>query len=185
LYGFFDKKKWVWKQFKCIPGEVFLTEDELDVKKQVGVVIEPRTKGKPNKQWPIDRYQEVADQLVAEGYTVSQLCAPNTAALLKGVQKIVTRSFRHALGALSKAQLYLGCEGGLHHGAAAVNVPAVVIFGGFIGPETTGYDNHHNIAVPPACGSQQRCAHCERVMASITTEEVLKAAKEQLTRNAQ
>ncbi len=165
---------WQWNVFQCIPGEIFLTDDERDVDTEVGVVIEPRTKNKPNKQWPVDRYQAVADELVASGYTVSQLVPPNQKPLLYGVQRITTGSFRRALGVLSHAQLYIGGEGGLHHGSAALDVPAVVLFGGFIGPETTGYKNHVNLTGgAKACGSPWTCSHCKKAMEDIPIDEVL------------
>jgi len=45
-------------------------------------------------------------------------------------------------------------EGGISHIAAALNVPAVVLFGGFSDPEWTGYPDHVNIT------SDIECKHC-------------------------
>lgn len=178
LYGYYaNGNKWHWRPFKCVPGEVFLTEQECAVSQEVGIIIEPRTKDKPNKQWPVDRYQDVADELVGRGFTVSQLVAPHQRPILRGIQKITTETFRRALGVMSNASLYIGAEGGLHHGAAALNVPAVVLFGGFIGPETTGYDSHTNLTGgAKACGSQWTCSHCAKAMQNISVEEVLSAS---------
>lgn len=181
LYGQAVGNKWHWNPFKCIPGEVFLTEQECSVTQEVGVIIEPRTKDKPNKQWPVDRYQDVADELVRQGFTVSQLVPPNQRPTLRGIQRISTASFRRALGIMSHASLYIGAEGGLHHGAAALSVPAVVLFGGFIGPETTGYDSHTNLTGgAKACGSQWPCTHCAVAMRKISVEQVLSASLEYL-----
>ena len=41
--------------------------------------------------------------------------------------------------------LFLGHEGGFAHAAAALSKPAVVIYGGWIPPEVTGYEFHENI----------------------------------------
>lgn len=181
LYGSYVSNRWRWRNFQCVPGEVFLTEEELDVDQDIGIVIEGRTKNKPNKQWPVVRYQTVADMLVEQGYTVSQLVGPGQKPLLRGVQRVVTSTFRHALGALSKASLYIGAEGGLHHGAAALGVPAVVLFGGFIGPETTGYASHVNLTGgAKACGSSWRCSHCKQAMDNISVDEVVSSALDQL-----
>ncbi len=43
------------------------------------------------------------------------------------------------------AKAYLGIEGGLHHLAAAVGTPAVVVFGAFNPRHIIGYEMHKNI----------------------------------------
>jgi hypothetical protein len=45
-------------------------------------------------------------------------------------------------------------EGGMHHAAAAVGVPAVVLFGGFIPPEIMGYKGQISLTGgATACGN--------------------------------
>ena len=56
-----------------------------------------------------------------------------------------TTTFRHALQVLSKAKLFVGTDGGLHHAAAALGIPSVVIWTGFTSPRHLGYDTHRNI----------------------------------------
>ena len=83
------------------------------------------------------------------------------------------------LAALSGAKLAVLPEGGLHHGAAALGVKAVVLFGGFIPPEVTGYPQcgHINLTGGAlACGSIHKCEHCVVAMNSITVDEVLDSA---------
>jgi ADP-heptose:LPS heptosyltransferase len=96
--------------------------------------------------------------------------------------RVVTHSFRDALGVLSLARLYIGPEGGLHHAAAALGIPAVVIFGGFNSPKSTGYPWQSNITGSSGepCGSVAACWHCRDAMASITVERVLEAARAEL-----
>src|SRR5262249_3229320 len=90
-------------------------------------------------------------------------------------------TFRDALCVLSLARLYIGPEGGLHHAAAALGVPAVVIFGGFNSPKATGYAWHSNIVAPgEPCGTVAYCLHCRDAMKSITVERVLNAARAEL-----
>ena len=68
--------------------------------------------------------------------------APFTSGLAR---QIKTKGFRHALAVPQNASLYIGPEGGLHHGVASVGVAAVVLFGDFIPPAVTGYSHHANL----------------------------------------
>ena len=52
----------------------------------------------------------------------------------------------------------------MHHAAAATDKNAVVIFGGHISPNITGYDIHTNIYVDinkSPCGEKNICTHCK------------------------
>lgn len=182
LYGSFSGGRWRWKDFKCIPGQIYFEPQELQFSQPIGeVIIEPRVKrDKVNKLWPTERYQKVADELMRRGFSCSQLVPPKEKPLLRGVSVVNTETFRRAVAAMSRIRLFIGAEGGLHHGAAAMGAKAVVIFGGFIGPNTTGYDWHHNIAVGPPCGSGVACVHCKKILQSISAEQVLEAALDQL-----
>lgn len=89
---------------------------------------------------------------------------------------IQTPDFWRACAILSRASAYVGHEGGLHHAAAALGIPGVVIFGGFISPETTGYDCHVNLFTGGnACGNRTPCMHCRDAMNRITPEAVAEA----------
>ena len=46
----------------------------------------------------------------------------------------------------------IALEGGLMHVANAVNRPSVIIYGGAIHPEVSGYEAHVNIHTEPHCG---------------------------------
>lgn len=181
--------RWVWNyDFHAIPGEVVFDRRELAAGARHGegfVVIEPevpRWKAvAPNKDWGRANYQQVADALHQRGHRVVQFRSEKGAPPLAGVEQLQTISFRDALAILSHAALYIGPEGGLHHGAAAVDVPAVVIFGGFIPPSVTGYAHHANLTGgAEACGSLVTCKHCAAAMANISPDEVLAAAYERL-----
>jgi len=87
---------------------------------------------------------------------------------------------------LARCSLYIGPEGGLHHGAAAVGTPAVVIFGGYIHPTTTGYAAHVNLfGADEACGNTTECQHCKLAMDAITVDQVYEAAKGILSETSQ
>lgn len=154
------------------------------------IVVEPRVKptgacAGDNKQWPTERYAALADALKREtGLRVVQLVPPYVRALFGAVEVIRTPTFRHALAVLKRAELYIGPEGGLHHGAAAVDTKAVVIFGGFNTPRSTGYPWHANLTVGEPCGTIAPCPHCRDAMASIGVDQVLDAALGQLKREA-
>lgn len=184
-YGTVKSGRWIFKDFECPRGEIFFSESELRFgnanSPKPFVVVEPRVKllgacAGENKQWPIDRYEVVAKEIRNIGFEVVQLVPAGKEPLLANAEVIKTENFRLALSVLKNATLYIGPEGGLHHGAAAVGVPAVVIFGGFNTPKSTGYNFHENIAVGEPCGSINKCSHCAKIMKSISAERVLKSA---------
>lgn len=174
--------------FRAPRGEFFFDDAEIAFAEAAGcgfVVIDGYIPPKPqsqNKKWP--HYLRVAAHLGAEGHEIRQFRRPGQRdGLIPGVRTIETPSFRAAAAVLARAALYIGPEGGLHHAAAAVNTPAVVLFGGFISPKTTGYDDHVNIFTGgQACGSLQPCDHCRQAMAKITAGMVIEGAKAALAR---
>ncbi len=181
----YAKDKWIWNyDFKPMPGEIFFNDEELafaDKAAQNFIIVEPYVPEykscATNKTWPLIRYVHVVELLKRKGVSVQQF--RNSGSPLPGVGTIKAPSFRHALAVLSRASLYIGPEGGLHHGAAAVKIPAVVIFGGFIPPQVTGYDSHTNMTgdSEKACGSLGPCSHCKQAMESIKVKHVYHAAK--------
>jgi len=190
LYNRRVGERWEWNyDFRAVPGEMFFSRAEREFAGRIAtgfVLIEPNVPQfksvAPNKTWPLERYQDAADRLVRSGHAVRQFVYKGGHRLDR-VKGIEAPNFRHALAALSRAALYLGPEGGLHHGAAAVNVPGVVLFGGFIPPQVTGYDSHINLTGgAEACGSFNRCPHCEAAMAAISVDEVEGACSSVLAR---
>lgn len=166
------------------PGEMFFEARESKFAEQFEpgfLLIEPNVPAHkscaPNKQWPVDRYESIASEFTSAGYRVVQFGYPGARHRLRNARYVNAPSFRHALALLARARLAILPEGGLHHGAAAVGVKAVVLFGGFIPPAVTGYDMHVNLdGGAEACGSLQPCEHCKAAMAAISTDDVLKAA---------
>jgi len=175
-YNRLDKAagRWIWNyDFKATPGEIYFREP---MPKNHGFIyIEPNVPWKksvaPNKYWGLEKFQAVATLLCKAGFQVVQSNYGRDK--LTGVKIVDTPSFRHALAFLSRARVALWPEGGLHHGAAALAIPAVVLFGGFIPPAVTGYSDHVNLTggVEP-CGNFKPCQHCRAAMARISVEEV-------------
>jgi len=184
IYNRQEGDRWIWnREFQAKPGEIFLNAEEKQFSRALEpgfVLIEPTVpswkSAAPNKQWPVERYREVARQLRAAGHDVAQLVYPKVTQIPEA-RPIATKDFRYAMAAMGRAVLYIGPEGGLHHAAAAMARPAVVLFGGFIPPAVTGYATHTNLTGgAEACGSLKPCAHCRAAMNAISVDEVVAAA---------
>lgn len=170
-------QRWVWRDWICPVGEIHLGERErLFAAGYAGrVILEPALKAEasPNKDWGRLRWAELARQLSRQGHRVAQFAGPGMACL-PGVELIRTASFREACAVLACARLTVLPEGGLHHAAAALGTPTIVIFGGYISPRQTGYAHQVNLFTGGTpCGMRERCRHCELAMQRIATEEVL------------
>lgn len=170
---------WIWNyNFKVKPGEIFLTEaDQINDLPDNLVMIEPNVPLKscgPNKQWPIERFELVTDELIRLGFTVRQFDYGRPNRIVPGIQ---TKTFRQAVSLLKKCVFAILPEGGLHHAAAAVNAPAVVLFGGFVPPTVLGYSFHVNLTGDVvACGSFGPCQHCAEAMNAISVDDVIEAS---------
>jgi ADP-heptose:LPS heptosyltransferase len=175
-------EKWTWKAFKPTPGEIYFNQHEIKFAKQFKpqIIIQPflKQRASPNKQW--HHWFEFVKMAHLAGYELTQL-APIGTPNFYNVNMIFTQDFRTACAVLANSVAYVGHEGGLHHAAAALNIPAVVLFGGFISPENTGYDMHRNIFTGgKACGMRIECQHCAKAMDAITPEMVLNHLRELL-----
>ncbi len=174
------------QEFEAVNGEIFFTDDELSNAEAAlqnistpFIIIEPSAKvQKNNKGWIWERWLEVIKR---SPYTFVQLGPNENTDLLDGCQRIVTETFRDACAVLNASVqkgLLLATEGGLHHAAAAVNLPAIVLWSHFSHEENLGYQNHINIRWNGAgepCGLMAPCVHCKRSMEMIKVEDVLLA----------
>jgi hypothetical protein len=171
-------KRWIWNyDFKAVPGEFFFSDHDraCAIRRPLGVLIEPNVPWHksvaPNKDWGLARYQRLADMLQADGFSVYQNSFGT--ARLTNVNVVHVPSFRQVAASLTGYDLIICPEGGLHHAAAAVGAKAIVIFGGFIPPQVTGYEFHVNLTGgAEACGSWNRCQHCRDALDRITVEKV-------------
>jgi hypothetical protein len=175
------------RPYRARRGELFFSAAErdharallADLRKRgtLLVSIEPNVAYGPNKDWGFDRWQRVADALGANATLVQPSYGKP---ILRGVEAIESTSFRSFAAILAECDLHLGPEGGLHHAAAAVGCPAVVVFGGRIHPDITGYSFHANLyrdEPGSRCGMIAPCAHCRRCLDSIAVGELLAAAR--------
>jgi ADP-heptose:LPS heptosyltransferase len=169
--------RWMWTDYKPHVGELYLQQDELAYSSHLkpDIVIEPNLKGRasPNKDWGRDRWVRLILMMHAAGLRPVQLGQAGTRRL-PNAAFIETSSFRLACAVLSRARAAVLHEGGLHHAAAALGVRSVVIYGGYISPNQTGYDMHRNLFTGgKPCGMRIPCRHCHRAMSAITPEMVL------------
>lgn len=167
--------QWVWKAWGPPRGELYLSDEEKAFGDQHAgcVIIEPNIKpgASPNKQWGWVRWNKLAWLLGERGVRVTQL-GTGGMPQLQGVHFIDTASMRLAAAVIARARACVVPEGGLHHVAAAFKTPAVVIYGGYIAPTVTGYEDQVNIFAggeeyPLGCGMRVPCDHCAKAMASI------------------
>lgn len=180
--------KVVYKEsYRPTPGEIFFTEQEkAQYAKYSGFIyIEPNVKffqGQPtfggNKDWGFERWQEVVNR---SPYEFIQ----GKGRKLDGVTQVDTERFRDACALLSRSRLFVGPDGGMHHAAAALGLPAVVVWGGLVGPEVLGYDTHTNLRGKGvrSCGNHKPCEHCRDAMNKVTVDMVIDAIHKEMNQD--
>lgn len=181
IYNSASRDRWIWNyDFKVKPGELFFDESEKwcgDIPDNL-VLIEPNVPNKPcgpNKQWPVERFRALVKALTDLGLDVRQFGygGPH-----RVCDELITKTYREAASLLDRCLFAVLPEGGLHHAAAAVDTPAVVLHGGFTPPAVLGYDCHVNLTGgATACGSFNECKHCREAMNAITVDTVVTACE--------
>ena len=151
--------------YRPVPSPIVLDPIENDY-----VIIEPTIKlgAPPAKLW--HHYQQVVDAIDAK---FLQFCNKT----LDGTD-IKTTTLTEAARLMAGCRLYVGAEGFLHHLAAALGKPAVVIIGAYSPVEVIGYNFHTNIAVndPEELGHSTKTGAMDR----ITPEQVIEACRKLL-----
>jgi ADP-heptose:LPS heptosyltransferase len=178
--------------------ELFLTPAELNVaRKRVSlanlgqsvrkpvVLIGSGGKLKPthNREWGMVNYRAIAEALRPHAALLQisgeeQLRAGGVA--LPDLRNIPVRQ---AAALFSVCDAMLVQEGGLMHVARAVNAPCVSLFGGYVLPRHTGYDEQTNFWSKPECSPciplLKDCFHL-KCMVGITPRHVLRALAEKI-----
>ncbi len=175
-------EKWTWRPYTPIPADIVFTPEELAFAAPYRgmVMVEPNAKeiGHKNRDWGWPNWWKF--DAIARFENLVQCTRPGVN-LLPNAKHVLTTSFRQTAAVLSVCRAFVGAEGGLVHAAAAVGVPAVVAWGGFIGPNITGYKHHRNLftgGVP--CGMRTDCKHCRDAMNKITPEMMFNELKDVL-----
>ena len=140
------------------------------------------------KQWPVERYAEVAQELGAQGIRSLVNHGPGEEELAAHVEQnsdghAVASSFTisQLMAITRKASLFIGGDTGPMHLAALLNVPVVALFGP-TDPARNGPYGTKSIVLrdPASVTSHKRVRETEAGLRNITTAQVLKAARELL-----
>lgn len=172
-YSKSDKRRWFytsWKAPELSPADLpWLDWDAM--RPMEYVIVEPTLKANasPNKQW--GKWQRFVN---ANPDIKFMQLGPGNANRLQGVKHVQTRTFHEALVYLGSARAAVLPEGGLHHAAAAMDVPSIVLFGGMTSPDNTGYANQTNLYVDDeeALGWRVPNKACDRAWDLITVDLV-------------
>jgi len=89
------------------------------------------------KQWAVDKFARVVEELAGRGFITVALGAPHEAPVVEalsenasvGIVGLTDLSLPEVTALAARARLFVGNDSGIAHIAAAVNTPAVVIFG--------------------------------------------------------
>ena len=164
----------IFNNYRPKPAHLFFTDKELEWARQNApkdfIVIEPNVK--ETYKHTVNKAWHYWDELLKHDYPFYQLGMKEPI-----TRRIKTQNFREALLILSQAKMFVGTDGGLHHAAAALGIPAVVIWTGFTSPKHLGYDSHINLHDGgEPCGTYSGlCPHCVKISKKITVEQVLNA----------
>jgi ADP-heptose:LPS heptosyltransferase len=178
-------RKYIWNpDFKIQPGEFFFSAEELvcSIKKPF-IVIEPNLAWQRqvnfNKDWGKGKFEKLGKTMVEHGHTVVQFIHGNTRRKIDGAYHVSTPRFHQAAAIMSHASLIIAPEGANHHAAAALGIPAVIVWGAWSPPQTMGYESQIKLTggATEACGRIDSCAHCREAMDRISIDEVYQAAE--------
>jgi ADP-heptose:LPS heptosyltransferase len=176
------KEKWTWKAYRPPVGELYFTDAERALAAQyaprVVIDIDIKAGASPNKQWGRHNWEQLAKLLRAADVHVYQM-GPLPPTMVPHATFAKTETVRQAAALIANSRAVICHEGALHHIAAAVGTPAVVIYGGYISPEVTGYDGQEALFAGDGlgCGMRVACQHCRDAMDSIKPEAVVAALK--------
>ena len=134
-----------------------------------------------NKEWLDDYWQELTLSLMGRVIFVSTVSKENEDRPRLPYVDYLYSDFRIAAAVLKYSDIYVGIEGGLHHAAAALKKPGIVIFGHWISPNVSGYSYHTNFYdknIEKGCGSLTLCQKCLEYMKNLSTKKVLEALSE-------
>ena len=175
IASFVKRERYIFKEdFRAPYGKIYLTDEEREWASGHGeyVLVEPYIKDDmpqlkigQNKAW--DKW----DQLLRLDYPWLQIGTKPAK-----TRQVKTDTIRKALAMVAGAKLVVTTDGLLHHAAAALGVPAIVLWGGVVSPKILGYPTHINIwNGAKSCGTFAHvCQHCKDAMASITVDQVRK-----------
>jgi heptosyltransferase-1 len=140
------------------------------------------------KQWPAERYGEVARQLANDGVRALINFGPGEEALMRAVESASEGTAKGIAGSLTelvaltrRARLFIGGDTGPMHLAAALGIPVVAIFGP-TNPARNGPFGTRSIVLRSSASptTHSRRAQPDPGMLQISSDEVVAAARELL-----
>lgn len=163
--------------------ELYLTQNEIEKFKEESDFFAIAPSGKQafsanRKEWGFEKFQELVSRIKeSKDYQIVQIGAKDDE-LLKGVIDRRGLAIRESATVIHNSVAFIGLEGGLMHLARAVNKDSVIIYGGFINPKTSQYDNNLNavnlVECSPCFTSEKPLTNCETMhcMSEISSESV-------------
>lgn len=167
--------------------ELFLTDAErargrelagAGTRPVVALISGGKLKPTHNREWGHGNYVRLAETLAphAELLQISGDEDLHIGTANRPLRRVRT-SLREVAAVLAACDAFLTQEGGLMHVARAVGTPTVVIYGGTLLPEHSGYDRMTNLANKTECSPcrhmRANCAHL-KCMVPITPRRVLR-----------
>jgi heptosyltransferase-1 len=164
-------------------------ENELAARRIIKFAILNPGAGWGAKQWPANRYGEVAKQLFASGMMTPLInfgpgeenLAHEVEAASQGVATSISLSLSELIALTRRASLFIGGDTGPMHLAAALNIPVVAIFGP-TDPARNGPFGTRSIVLrsPASVTNHSRHGAPEVGLLQITSQQVASAARELL-----
>lgn len=137
----------------------------------------------PNKDWPQERWNVVAEQVSRFGTAIEIGGVPGETTSVSGAYLDLREktTLEQMAALISIADLYIGPVSGPMHIAAATRTPAVVIYGGFESPMgLQGYQRqislYSNLPCAP-CWRSDACPYARQCLAMIEPSRVMDAAR--------
>jgi len=132
-----------------------------------------------NKNWGVENFRAVVQALQSQVAFV-QLGASSDPSLGVDLELQGKIKPRDACVLLRQCRAFVGQVGFLMHAAAAVNVPSVIVYGGFEAPWQSGYPMNLNLYSDVECAPcwlESNCPHEKKCMAMIKPEIVVEKTK--------
>ena len=140
------------------------------------------------KQWPVERYGEVAKQLAEDGLQSLINFGPGEENLVReveaasaGAARGIACSLTQLIALTHRARLFIGGDTGPMHLAAALGVPVIAIFGP-TNPARNGPFGTRSIVLrsPSSLTTHARRAQPDEGLLEITSEQVVAVARQLL-----
>ena len=149
--------------------ELYLSDDEINQAKNkypfhyiVTCPVGKQSFTANRKEWGIENFQELIKKF--NNIKVVQVGSP-TDELLESAIDARGLNIRESAAIIKNSLFFIGLEGGLMHITKSVGNRGVILYGGFIKPEISGYDNfinlYNNVHCSPCFNSDKPHTVCD------------------------